>query len=355
MKLSDFNYILPEDLIAQSPLEKRDYSRLLNLDSKSWEISEKKFFEIEKDLSENDVLVLNETRVINARLRWKIDVYPNWKKKTKDIEIFLHKQISIDTWEILGPWNNLKIWKVIRFYNKDWVIALEWEVMKVSEMWRFMRFNKNSIDLLNSIEELWEMPLPPYIKEKLENNERYQTVFSRIEGSAAAPTAWLHFTDELLRKLENKWVKIEKVLLHVWVWTFKPVEVENVENHYMHYEYIEIEEKTTKRLNQYKKENKRIIAVWTTCVRVLESFTNDNWVLEFGSKETNIFIYPWYNWKFVDSIITNFHLPKSTLLMLVSSFAWIDNIKKAYEYAIKKKFRFFSFWDAMWINNKKMD
>ena len=222
-------------------------------------------------------------------------------------------------------------------------------------MWRYIKFNKSGFELLNIIDQIWEMPLPPYISEKLQDKERYQTVFSKIEWSAAAPTAWLHFTKELISKLETKWVKIEKVLLHVGVWTFKPVEIEEIEKHYMHTEYIEIKKEVAENLNKYKSQGKRIIAIWTTCVRVLESFSDEKWVLGYWSKETNIFIYPWYKWKFVDSIITNFHLPKSTLLMLVSSFAWIDNIKMAYKYAIDNKFRFFSFWDAMWIKNKKMD
>lgn len=350
MNLSDFDYILPEELIAQTPIEPRDNSRLLIFDKSNWNLEEKRFFNIVDYLWENDVLVLNETRVINARLRWVIDIFPRWKKEEKQVEIFLHKQINLDTWECLGyPGKNLKVWRNIRIYDNKWSLILNWLIEKVSEMWRFIKFDKSWLDFLETIDNFWELPLPPYITEKLENSERYQTVFSKDHWSAAAPTAWLHFTKELLEKLENLWVKIEKVLLHVWVGTFKPVETEDLTKHYMHSEYIEIKKEVAERLNKYKKEWKNIVAVWTTCVRVLESFSDENWILNYWNKETNIFIYPWYKWRFVNSLITNFHLPKSTLLMLVSSLWWTENIMKAYSYAIKNKFRFFSFWDALFI------
>jgi len=350
MNLSDFDYNLPEELIAQTPIEPRDSSRILIMDKISWDLVENKFYEIEKYLWENDVLVLNETRVINARLKWIIDIFPNGKKKEKQVEIFLHKQINSDTWECLGyPWKNLKIGKNIEFRDSEWNVILNWKIEKISEMWRFIKFDKSWFEFLETIDSFWELPLPPYIKNKLKNSDRYQTVFAKDHWSAAAPTAWLHFTENLLEKLEKNWVKIEKVLLHVWVGTFKPVEVEDLTKHYMHSEYIEIKEEVANKLNKYKKDWKNIIAVWTTCVRVLESFSDEKWNLSFGNKDTSIFIYPGYKWKFVESLITNFHLPKSTLLMLISSLWWKENIKKAYNYAIKNKFRFFSFWDAMWI------
>lgn len=355
MKLSDFDYFLPEELIAQTPIEPRDNSRLLVLNPKTKSIKEKRFYEILDLLWENDVLVLNETKVIKARLEWEIEIYPDNKKEKqiKKIEIFLHKQISLDTWECFGPWNNLKIWRVINFFDKKGNKELEWKIEKISPMWRFIKFNKSSIELSNSIEKIWTIPLPHYIHKELQDFNRYQTIFSKIEWSVASPTAGLHFTKELLEKLEKKWVKIEKVLLHVWVWTFKPVEVEDITNHYMHYEYIEINQNTANNLNNYKSQGKRIIAVWTTSVRTIESFSDANCHINHWSQDTNIFIYPWYEWKFIDAIITNFHLPKSTLLMLISSFWWLEFIKKAYNYAIKNKFRFFSFWDAMFIENKK--
>ncbi len=338
MKLSDFNYNLPPELIAQTPIEPRDHSRLLKLDKTTWKISEDKFYSILDELSENDVLVLNKTKVINARLHWKI-------KSWRVIEIFLHKQINNNTWDcLIYPWKKLKPWKKIIF--DFW---LTWIIKEFSEKWRIVEFNKWWIEFLEIVEKLWEIPLPPYIKEKLEKSDRYQTVFNEVSGSVAAPTAWLHFTPELIEKIKSKWVKIEKVLLHIWLGTFDWIKTENILNHNMHSEYIELEKDTANRLNKYKSENKKIIAVWTTSIRVLESFSNENWILEAWNKETNIFIYPWYKWKFVDSIITNFHLPKSTLLMLVSSFAWKENIGASYNYAIKNKFRFFSFWDVMMI------
>jgi len=367
MKLSDFDYKLPKELIAQKPTEPRDHSRLLKLNKTNWEIQENKFFSILDDLWENDILVLNKTKVINARLHWEITPpTPLHEGEKKVVEIFLHKQINNNTWDCLVyPWKKLKPWTKIYFNiltpsplrrgvgwgkkTEELGDVLSATIKSISPKWRIVEFNKWWLEFLEIIEKLWETPLPPYIKETIKNSERYQTVYNEISWSVAAPTAWLHFTKELLEKLEKKWVKIEKVLLHVWLWTFAWVEKENIKQHEMHSEYIEIEEQTAKNLNEYKKQWKRIIAVWTTSVRVLESFTNEKWIIKSWNKETNIFIYPWYNWKFVDSIITNFHLPKSTLLMLVSSFASKKNIDKAYKYAIEKKFRFFSFWDVMWI------
>lgn len=350
MQLKDFYYELPQELIAQSPIEPRDHSKLLTLEKLTWNIIDKKFYNILDELGENDVLVLNETRTINARLIWELDIFPSWKKEIKKVEIFLHKQISLDTWECLGyPGKNLKVWRNIRFYDKEKKLIMNWLIEKISEMWRYIKFDKSWFGFLQTIEKIWEIPLPPYITKKLENIERYQTIYAKNHWSAATPTAWLHFTKELLENLEKSGVIIEKILLHVWVWTFKPVETENITNHQMHSEYAEIKQEVAQRLNEYKKSWKRIIAVWTTSVRTLESFSNENWVLSYWNKETSIFIYPWYKWKFTDSIITNFHLPESTLIMLVSSFAWIENTKKAYFHAIKNKYRFFSFWDAMWI------
>ncbi len=350
MNLSNFEYELPIELISQKPIEPRDHSRLLNLDLSNWSITETLFFNIIDKLWKNDVLVINKTRVINARLHWTIE---NWKI----VEIFLHKQISDNTWDCLVfPWKKLKPWKEINFYlptikndTTEENIIMKAKIKDNSESWRILEFNKWWIEFLELLEKLWSIPLPPYIKEKLENKERYQTVFNEVEWSVAAPTAWLHFTNELIEKIKQKWVKIEKVLLHVWIGTFKWVEKENIMEHKMHQEYIEIEKDVAKRLNEYKKEWKRIIWVGTTTIRVLESFSDEKWILKYGSQNTNIFIYPWYNWKFVNWIITNFHLPKSTLLMLVSSFAWTEEIKKAYKYAVDNKFRFFSFWDAMFI------
>lgn len=350
MQLKDFNYDLPQELIAQTPIEPRDHSKLLILKKTTGAIQDKYFYNLLEELSDNDVLVLNETKTIPARLYGEIDIFPKWKKEVKSVEIFLHKQISLDTWECLWyPGKNLKVGRNIRFFDANKNIILNGFIEKVSDMWRYIKFDREWFDFLQTIENIWEMPLPHYISQKLENINRYQTVYATTHGSAATPTAGLHFTQELLEKLSQKWVIIEKILLHVWVWTFKPVEVEDISQHYMHSEYIEIKKEVAKRLNSYKKSGKKIIAVWTTSVRTLESFTDEMGNLWYGEKETSIFIYPGYTWKFVDSLITNFHLPMSTLLMLVSSFWWSNNIKNAYSHAIKHKYRFFSFWDAMWI------
>lgn len=348
MKLSDFDYHLPEELIAQTPVEPRDHSRLLHLEKDSWNIQEWKFYDILDILWENDVLVLNKTKVINARLHGYIK---NIEWEEKEVEIFLHKQIDDITWDCLVyPGKKLKPGKQVDFkLEKDGPVIMNWEIKDTSDSGRIVEFSKGWMEFMEIIEKLWEIPLPPYIKEKLENSDRYQTVFNEITGSVAAPTAGLHFTPELIKKLEDKWVKFEKVLLHVWLGTFKNVEVEDVTTHKMHSEYIEIEDDVAKRLNQYKSEWKRIISVGTTSIRVLESFTDETGLISSWSMDTQIFIYPWYKWKFVDAMFTNFHLPKSTLLMLISSFAGKQNIEKAYKYAVDNKFRFFSFGDAMFI------
>lgn len=350
MKLNEFYYDLPQNLIAQAPIEPRDNSKLLILEKKNWNISQTIFSKIENYLWKNDILIINKTKTINARLFWELDIFPKWKKQIKNVEIFLHSQISCDTWECLGyPWKNLKIWRNIRFFDENKNLILNWFIEKIWEMWRYIKFDKSWIEFFEIIEKIWELPLPPYIKWKLENKQRYQTIFAKENWSVASPTAWLHFTKELIERLKSSGVIIEEVLLHIWVWTFKPVESEDITNHQMHSEFIELKKEVAERLNNYKKSWKNIIAVWTTSIRVLESFCNENWILSYWSKKTSIFIYPWYKWKFINSLITNFHLPYSTLLMLVSALAWIENIKNAYEYAIKNEFSFFSFWDAMWI------
>lgn len=350
MNLELFNYDLLENLIAQKWLEKRDHSRLLILDKKNQEIKEEIFYNILSYLTTNDVLVINTSKVIKARLFWEIDIFPKWKKQIKPVEIFLHSNINENTWECLWyPWKNLKIWREIRFFDENKNIVLTWTILNISQMWRYIEFDKSWVELINTINQIWNIPLPPYITEKLENFDRYQTIYSKQSWSVRAPTAWLHFTPELIEKIKQKWIIIEEVLLHVWVGTFKWVETENITKHYMHKEFISLSEETSKRLTQYKKDWKNIIAVWTTSVRVLESFANWKNNLSYWTKYSDIFIYPGYEWKIVDWLITNFHLPKSTLLMLVCSFGWYDFIMLAYYYAIKNNFRFFSFWDAMFI------
>lgn len=364
MKLSQFDYHLPPELIAQTPSEPRDSAKLLCLSRQNGQIEDKIFRDITEMLTENDVLVVNETKVINARLKGCVSSWVNTKDPVKvrdssDIssqwlqkpcEIFLHKKTDDEKiWDCLVyPGKKLKPWTQVDF---PWS-PLSWKIVEISEKWRYIEFSHWWQEFLDLIESIWETPLPPYIKDHSSPPQRYQTVYNNKEKSwsVAAPTAGLHFTPELIHELENKWVIIEKVLLHVGLGTFWNVEVEDIKNHKMHSEYIELTQETTERLNSYKKEGKRIIAVWTTSVRTLESFSDDTWVLSSWNKQTNIFIYPGYEWKYVDALITNFHLPKSTLLMLVSSFAERKNIKKAYSHAIDSQYRFFSFWDAMFIH-----
>ena len=386
MKLTDFDYDLPQELIAQTPVEPRDSSRLLMLDKQTWNIQDAIFRDLADELWENDVLVVNKTRVINARLKGYIklpstlkghqgplrstlavagadpgvggEVWKGDSEELKQVEIFLHKQISNTSWDCLVyPGKKLKPGTEVYFNSPSFDskrgarggIELSAVIKSISEKWRIVEFNIWGLEFLKIVEQIGNTPLPPYIKETLDDASRYQTVYNETEWSSAAPTAGLHFTDKLMEKLEKKWVKIEKVLLHVWLGTFANVETEDIENHHMHTEYIELESETARKLNSYKSEWKRIIAVGTTSIRVLESFSDSNWMLKSWNSETDIFIYPGYKWKFVDSLITNFHLPKSTLVMLVSSLAWEQNIKDAYAHAIQQKYRFFSFGDAMWI------
>ena len=342
MKLIDFDYHLPEELIAQTPAEPRDSARLLHFNTSENTIQDTVFSDIVDMLSDNDVLVVNETRVIKARLKWKI----SWTDK--DCEIFLHTQVSESSWDCLVyPGKKLKPWAQVIFENSD----LTWKIIKNSKKWRIVEFSLSGSTFLDAIDVIGETPLPPYIKEHSGHDERYQTVYSDSDKSwsVAAPTAGLHFTPELIDKLLTKWVKIEKVCLHVGLGTFLNVEVENIEDHDMHSEQIYIAPETAQRLNGHKKQGKRIIAVGTTSVRTLESMSDNTSHLWHGQKDTDIFIFPGYQWQFVDSIITNFHLPKSTLLMLVSSFIWDQNRKRVYQHAVDSHYRFFSFWDAMFL------
>ena len=346
MQLSNFDYHLPQDRIAQTPAEPRDSAKLLCLEKNSWQIKDRVFSDIADMLTKNDVLVVNETRVIKARLKWKI------YGTEKECEVFLHKQISDNTWDCLVyPGKKLKPWTNVVFYEEELQFFTA-TIVSNSQKWRIVEFSLSGQEFLDVVDQIWETPLPPYIKDSDTPDERYQTVYNKVNKSwsVAAPTAGLHFTPELLEKLEKKWIQIEKICLHVGLGTFANVEVEDIKDHHMHSESAYISKETSHKLNAYKFEWKRIIAVWTTSVRTLESFTDSDWQLWHGNIDTEIFIYPGYKWNFVDSIITNFHLPKSTLMMLVSSFAGSKNIKKAYKHAIESEYRFFSFWDAMWLN-----
>ncbi len=340
MDIKDFYYDLPENLIAQTPLKDRTASRLMVLDRKSGTIEHKHFYDICDYLNEGDCLVLNNTRVIPARL------YGSKEGSGGKIEFLLLKRLSIDTWElILRPGKKAKVGS--RFVFGDG--RLRAEVIEVKEDGnRIVRFEFDGVweEILDS---LGEMPLPPYIKEKLQDKNRYQTVYSKIEGSAAAPTAGLHFTDELIEKLREKGVKTAFVTLHVGLGTFRPVSAEKIEDHKMHTEFYQVSKETADIINETRKQGGRIVCVGTTSVRTLESSSLDDGTVVAGSGDTSIFIYPGYKFKTVDALITNFHLPESTLLMLISALYNRESIMKAYNEAIAEEYRFFSFGDAMFI------
>ena len=340
MKTNDFYFDLPEDLIAQVPLKNRDESRLMTLDKNTGEVKHKTFRDILECLNDNDILVLNNTRVIPARLF-------GFKAETNaEIEILLLSRKDINTWEALTkPAKRLKLGTRIIF-GDGLLIGVVKELQE--EGIRTIEFEYEGI-FEDVLDRLGNMPLPPYIHEKLEDKERYQTVYSKVTGSSAAPTAGLHFTPEILLELKNKGVQIEYVTLHVGLGTFRPVKAESIFDHTMHKEYFEIAEDVKNRLNEAKKNGKRIVCVGTTSVRTLESSANKKKNLNRDSGWTDIFIYPSYEFKFVDAMITNFHLPESTLIMMISAFAGKNYIMDAYEEAIKEKYRFFSFGDAMLI------
>lgn len=340
MQTSDYDYHLPEYLIAQTPLKERSSSRLLVMDRSIGEIEHKKFSDITDYLKKGDVLVVNDTKVIPARLIGsKIDT-----KAT--IELLLLKELGNDTWECLSrPFKRLHVGTKIEFGNSLLVAEV---IEKKSEGMVIIKFTYEGL-FLNILEQLGEMPLPPYIHEKLEEKDRYQTIYAKNIGSAAAPTAGLHFTKDLLEKLKEKGVIITSITLHVGLGTFRPVEVEDVSKHKMHSEYYQMSQETADVLNLAKKENRRIIAVGTTSTRTLETIVKKYGEFCECEGNTDIFIYPGYKFEAINGLITNFHLPKSTLLMLVSAFSKREYILKAYEEAIKKEYRFFSFGDAMFI------
>ena len=342
MKTDDFDYYLPEELIAQTPLKKRDSSRMLVLDKQNGNIFHKTFSDIIDYLNPGDTLVLNDTKVIPARI---IGV----KEETGAvIELLLLKNIDVNNWECLTwPAKRVKVGTVISFGDG----MLKATCSSVGE--EGIRVFSLSYDgiLYEILDKLGTMPLPPYIHEKLEDQSRYQTVYAKNIGSAAAPTAGLHFTKELLNDIKNKNVNIAYLTLHVGLGTFRPVNVEDVTKHKMHTEYYSISKETCDIINKTKESGNKIVVVGTTSVRVLETVMNRFGELKECSGVTDIFIYPGYKFKIVDNLITNFHLPKSTLVMLVSALAGKDNIMKAYHEAVLNKYRFFSFGDAMFITN----
>jgi len=339
MKLSDFNYDLPKELIAQDPLENRSDSRLMVIHRDTDAIEHRIFREIGEYISPGDILVMNDTRVIPARL---IGV----RASGGAAEILLLKRLDIDRWEaIVRPGKKLRPGAKVSFGEGKLVGEIE-EVAEEGN--RIVRFHYDGV-FESILDELGQMPLPPYITHKLQDKERYQTVYAKHEGSAAAPTAGLHFTKELLKELEEKGVETAFVTLHVGLGTFRPVKTENILEHHMHTEYCEVSKETAEKVNRVKERGGRVIAVGTTSVRTLESMTEEDGVLRAGSRDTDIFIYPGYRFKLVDSLITNFHLPESTLLMLVSAFYDREKILSAYSEAVQEKYRFFSFGDAMLI------
>lgn len=340
MKLEEFDYNLPEELIAQVPIQKRDESRLMVVDREKRTIEDKVFKDIIDYLEPGDCLVRNNTKVIPARLYGKKDTGAN-------VEFVLLKQIEGDIWEsIVRPGNKLKPGSKVIFGDG----LLKAEILDVLEDGtRKVKFEYDGI--FNEIlDKIGLMPLPPYIHESLKENDRYQTVYAKYEGSAAAPTAGLHFTPELLKKIEEKGIKIANVTLHVGIGTFRPVKEENIEEHKMHTEHFYIKQEDVDKINETKKNGKKVIAVGTTSCRVLETIADENTgLVKQIEADTGIYIYPGYKFKCIDGLITNFHLPKSTLLMLVSALADREFILEAYNKAVEEKYRFFSFGDAMFI------
>ena len=342
MKVSDFNYDLPKELIAQHPMEKRDESRLMVLHRDTKQIEDKTFKDVIDYLEPGDCLVRNNTKVIPARLYGKIA----GKTSEKLVEFLLLKQLENDNWEVMvRPGKKLRGGVKVDFGDG----LLHAEILEVMENGdRLVHFEYDGI--FNEIlDKIGLMPLPPYITERLKDKDRYQTVYAKYDGSAAAPTAGLHFTEELLEKIKEKGVEIANVTLHVGIGTFRPVKVENIEEHHMHSEHYYIKQEDVDKINKAKREGHRIIAVGTTSCRVLESIAKDNGEVEPTEGDTSIFIYPGYKFKCIDCLITNFHLPESTLIMLVSSLATKEFIMEAYNKAVDEKYRFFSFGDAMLI------
>ena len=340
MKTSDFYYDLPHELIAQTPLKDRQKSRMMLLNKDSGKITHESFENIINYINKGDTLVLNDTKVLPARL------FGHRESKEEAIEVLLLKQREGDVWQTLAkPGKKLKIGTKIVFDEK----LLSAKVIDILEDGqRVIEFKYNGI--FNEIlDKLGSMPLPPYITEKLDDKDRYQTVYSKNLGSAAAPTAGLHFTKEVLKQLEDKGVNLVYVTLHVGLGTFRPVKVDNVESHQMHSEYFVITKEACNVINETKRKGNKVYSVGTTSCRVLETATDENGIIHEMAKDTNIFIYPGYKFKMIDGLLTNFHLPESTLIMLVSALAGKENILNAYNVAVKEKYRFFSFGDCMFI------
>ncbi|MEE0097136.1 MAG: tRNA preQ1(34) S-adenosylmethionine ribosyltransferase-isomerase QueA [Oscillospiraceae bacterium] len=340
MKTSDFYYDLPQELIAQTPLERRDGSRLMVLDRESGEITHRHFYDLPEYLHPGDTLVLNDSRVLPARL------YGHRVPTGGAVELLLLKDQGDGKWECLArPGRKLKPGAEVSFGDGELTATIAEDLQEGKKL---VQFHYEGI-FLEILERLGKMPLPPYIKEELQNGERYQTVYSKVTGSAAAPTAGLHFTKELLQKIQDMGVSIAYVTLHVGLGTFRPVSAEEVTDHHMHSEFCMISKETAELLNETHRRGGRIICVGTTSCRTLESFAKEDGTFEESSGWTEIFIYPGYRFKAMDALVTNFHLPESTLVMLVSAFAGREHILNAYNTAVQERYRFFSFGDAMLI------
>ena len=342
MKKSDFYYELPKELIAQTPVEPRDHSRMMVLSRKNDTIEHKHFYDFIDYLNPGDCLILNNTRVLPARM------YGVKKETGAIVEFLLLNNLGNDRWEtITGPGKKAKVDAEFSFGDGILTCKIE-EVLDNGN--RIARFSYDASNIYEVLDKVGEMPLPHYITEKLEDKERYQTVYSKELGSAAAPTAGLHFTDEIMAKIQEKGIKIGYVTLHVGIGTFRPVKAENIEDHEMHSEHYQIPKETADLINETKKNGGRVVAVGTTCCRTLESVMNSQGEMKEFDDWTSIFIYPGYQFKCIDALLTNFHLPESTLIMLVSALYNRENILEAYNTAVKEKYRFFSFGDCMFIN-----
>ncbi len=339
MRTEDFDYYLPQELIAQTPLERRDTSRMMVLYKTSGNYEDKHFTDLIDYLNEGDTIVLNDTKVLPARL------IGNKSDTNAVIELLLLKELDNNNWECLTrPAKRVKKGTIVNFSDKLKALCVE----EGNDGLRVFKLIYSGI-LLEILDELGEMPLPPYIKEKLSDKNRYQTVYARQVGSAAAPTAGLHFTKEYIEKIKAKGVNVAFVTLHVGLGTFRPVVESDISKHEMHEEYYELSEEVANLLNETRKNGKRIIAVGTTSTRTLESVANDEGFFEAKKGLTKIFIYPGYKFKAIDALLTNFHLPKSTLIMLISALAGKENVLKAYKHAVEERYRFFSFGDCMFI------
>lgn len=345
MKTSDFYYDLPQELIAQTPMVPRDMSRLMVIDKNTGEVEHKIFKDLIDYLRPGDCLILNDTRVIPAR------IYGVKKETGAVVEFLLLNQSENNVWECLcKPGKRAKIGT--EFVFGDGIV--ECEVVDITEDGnRKVQFKCDSKEIYTILDKIGKMPLPPYITEELQNGELYQTVYSKELGSAAAPTAGLHFTEEMLKRIEDKGIKIGYVTLHVGLGTFRPVKVDDVKNHKMHSEHYHISKETADLINDTKKNGGRVIAVGTTSTRTLESVATKNGCICEDEDDTSIFIYPGYKFKCIDGLVTNFHLPESTLIMLISAFAGYDNVMNAYKIAVKEKYRFFSFGDACFFTDIK--